>query len=142
MGPMIYDRLITISAAGSRRAIHWPAQTLLWSELAARLQMPVRGEESHAEYMRWPKQRQDDAKDVGGFVAGTLEGGRRKAGCVTGRDVVTLDLDNLPAGSTDSILQCVAGLGCGYAIYSTRKHDPGRTTVAGADPPGKDGHSR
>ena len=124
MGPMIYDRLITISAAGSRRAIHWPAQTLLWSELAARLQMPVRGEESHAEYMRWPKQRQDDAKDVGGFVAGTLEGGRRKAGCVTGRDVVTLDLDNLPAGSTDSILQCVAGLGCGYAIYSTRKHDP------------------
>ena len=56
VGPMIYDRLITISAAGSRRAIHWPAQTLLWSELAARLQMPVRGEESHAEYMRWPKQ--------------------------------------------------------------------------------------
>ena len=120
---MTNDRIITISAAGSRRAARWPAQTLLWSELAERLRTPVRGTEPQAEYMRWPKAQQDDAKDVGGFVGGTLTGERRKAGCVAGRDVVTLDLDAVTAGGTEDILRRVAALGCGYAIYSTRKHN-------------------
>ena len=77
---MVHDRPITISAAGSRKATRWPAQTLLWSELANRLQVPVRGTETLAEYLGWKKGRQDDAKDVGGFVAGALTGERRKAG--------------------------------------------------------------
>ena len=97
---MVHDRPITISAAGSRKATRWPAQTLLWSELANRLQVPVRGTETLAEYLGWKKGRQDDAKDVGGFVAGALTGERRKAGCVAGRDVITLDLDNIPSGGT------------------------------------------
>lgn len=118
---MQYDRIITISAAGSRRAARWPAQTMLWSELAERLRVPARGTETQAEYLRWPKAQQDDAKDVGGFVGGTLAGERRKAGSITGRDVITLDLDSIPAGGTQDILCRVAALGCGYAVYSTRQ---------------------
>ena len=38
-----------------------------------------------------PKAKQDDLKDVGGYVAGSLQGLRRKADAVSGRDVVTLD---------------------------------------------------
>ena len=121
---MIHDRPIIISAAGSRRATSWPAQTLMWSELVERLRVPVRGTETLAEYKSWPKARQDDAKDVGGFVAGQLDGDRRKAGHVVGRDVVTLDMDSVPAGGTDDVLRRIAGLGCGYAVYSTRKHEP------------------
>jgi predicted P-loop ATPase len=68
------------------------------------------------------KGQQDDLKDVGGFVAGTFAGERRKASSVTGRDVLTLDLDNIPAGGTQDVLRRVEGLGCGYCIYSTRKH--------------------
>lgn len=124
--PYINDRMITISAAGSRKATRWPAQSLLWSALVERLQQPTRGQESLAEYLRWPKSRQDDAKDVGGFVAGTLAGERRKAGSVAGRDVITLDLDNIPAGNTEDVLRRVAGLGCGYCVYSTRKHEPAK----------------
>ena len=123
---MRYDRPITISAAGSRRATRWPAQTLLWSELVDRLRVPVRGPETLAEYLSWKKAQQDDAKDVGGYVAGTLAGERRKSGCVTGRDVITLDLDSIPAGGTDDVLRRVAGLGCGYCLYSTRKHEPAK----------------
>lgn len=123
---MVHDRPITISAAGSRKATRWPAQTLLWSELANRLQVPVRGTETLAEYLGWKKGRQDDAKDVGGFVAGALTGERRKAGCVAGRDVITLDLDNIPSGGTEDVLRRIAGLGCGYCIYSTRKHEPAK----------------
>lgn len=119
---MQYDRLITISTANSRKSTHWPASTLLWSELVERLRVPTRGTETLADYLSWPKSKQDEAKDVGGFVAGTLAGERRKAGNVTGRDVVTLDLDNIPSGGTQDALRRVAGLTCGYCIYSTRKH--------------------
>ena len=64
-------------------------------------------------------------KDVGGYVAGALNGPRRKAGAVTGRDVLTLDLDSIPAGGTDDVVRRVEALGCGYCIYSTAKHSQG-----------------
>lgn len=120
---MQYDRLITISTANSRKSTHWPASTLLWSELVERLRVPVRGTETLSEYLQLPKAKQDELKDVGGFVAGTLAGERRKANSVTGRDVITLDMDNIPAGGTQDILRRVDALGCAYAVYSTRKHE-------------------
>lgn len=120
---LIYDRQITISAAGSRKATNWPAQSLYWSELVDRLRTPARGVETLAEYLRLPKSKQDDLKDVGGFVAGTLKGNKRKASNVIGRDVITLDLDNIQPGQTKDILLRVDGLGCAYAVYSTRKHE-------------------
>lgn len=120
---LINDRQIIISSAGNRKATHWPTQTLFWSELVDRLKTPSRGTETLAEYLRLPKSKQDDLKDVGGFVAGTLEGNKRKAGNVKGRDVITLDLDNIQPGGTNSIIARIEALGCGYCIYSTRKHD-------------------
>ena len=87
---MQYDRKITISAGSNRRAMTWQAQTMLISELWARLQAPARGTETLAAYLNMKKAQQDDLKDVGGFMAGTLSGPRRKANNVTGRDVITL----------------------------------------------------
>lgn len=118
------DRKITISAGASRRATLWTAQTLLISELWGKLKVPARGTETLAEYMSLKKAQQDELKDIGGFMGGTLNGPRRKANNVTGRDIITLDLDNIPAGGTDDVLRRVGGLGCGYCVYSTRKHQP------------------
>lgn len=117
------DRQLIISAAGSRHAMHWQSQSIYWSELVGRLRTAARGTETLAEYLAMPKGQQDDLKDVGGFVAGQLIGGRRKAGAVAGRDVITLDLDNIPAGGTADVLRRLEGLGCAYAVYSTRKHE-------------------
>ncbi len=119
---MINDRQITISAAGSRHSTNWQAQTLAWSELVERLRTAARGTETLQQYMALPKSQQDDLKDVGGFVGGTLAGSRRKANAVTGRDLLALDLDAIPAGGTVDVLRRLEGLGCGYAAYSTRKH--------------------
>lgn len=116
------NREISISTAGSRKATSWSQTEIMWSEFVEKLAVPVVGTETLSEYMSYKKAQQDDLKDVGGFVAGTLAGGRRKADAVTGRDVVTLDIDNVPAGGTDDVLNRVASLGCGYAVYSTRKH--------------------
>lgn len=121
-----YDRQITISAAGSRKAVFWPQQKLYISELVTRLETPARSTETLREYLALPKGQQDELKDVGGFVGGILAGERRKAEAVQGRDFISLDLDNIPAGETDTVLCRLANLGCGMCIYSTRKHDPGR----------------
>lgn len=121
---MTYDRPITISTAGSRHAESWPASELLISELYERLRQPVRGAETMTEYLRLKKQQQDNLKDVGGFVAGKLKGGRRKSDAVESREVLTLDLDNVLPGGTDDVLRRVDGLTCGYCVYSTRKHRP------------------
>lgn len=123
---MTYDRQIIISIGNSRKSTRWPASTLWWSELVERLRTPVRGVESLNDYLAQPKSRQDDLKDVGGFVAGSLQGNKRKANSVTGRDVVTLDLDNIRAGGTADVIRRLEGLNCGYCVYSTRKHEEAR----------------
>lgn len=96
---------------------------MYWSELVERLKTPSRGTETFRKYMSLPKSQQDELKDVGGFVAGTLLNNRRKAGHVIGRDVITLDMDNIKLGGTDDVLRRIDGLGCAYVLYSTRKHD-------------------
>ncbi len=118
------DRRILISAGNNRRSVNWQPQTMMLSELYARLGAPARGTETMREYLALKKSEQDDLKDVGGYVAGGLAGTRRKAGAVTGRDIVTLDLDSIPPGGTTEILRRVEGLTCGYCVYSTRKHSP------------------
>lgn len=121
---MKHDKQILISTGGSRRAMHWPASIFWWSAFCERLRTPVRSTETYEEYLKLSKGKQDDLKDVGGFVAGTFHGDRRKANAVAGRDVVTLDLDNIPAGHTEAVLLRVRSLGAGYCVYSTRKHHP------------------
>lgn len=119
---MQYNRELRISTAGSRKATRWPASTIFWSEFAQKLATPVRGSESYEEYLALPKARQAELKDIGGYVGGTLKGERRKAGCVEGRDLFTLDLDQIPAGQAGEVLRRVDGLGCAAVVYSTRKH--------------------
>ena len=121
---MNYDRLITITTGNNRRSINWQPLSLMLSEFYEKLRIPARSTETMQEYLALKKSDQDDRKDIGGFVAGSLSGPRRKAGAVTGRDVITLDYDNIPVGGTEDILRRVEGLGCGYCIYSTRKHSP------------------
>ncbi len=116
------DRIISISHGNNRRSTNWQPQTLLLSELWEKLRIPTRGTETLADYMSMKKAQQDDLKDVGGYVCGTLNSPRRKSNNVTGRDVITLDLDNIPAGGTADVLRRVEGLGVGYCVYSTRKH--------------------
>lgn len=119
------DRQIAISAAGSRNAAKWPVQKLYLSELYERLHTPARGTETLDEYIKLKKPQQDALKDVGGFVGGIVHnGGRRKGNAIDGRDILTLDLDHIPTEGTQSVLQRVDSLGCGYCIYSTRKHRP------------------
>ena len=120
------DRKLTISVGGSRKSTSWAPTEITWPALCERLRTPIRGKESHEAYMRMPKAQQVQLKDIGGFVGGTLRGTRRKAANVTGRDLVTLDLDAIKKDGAEAVRAAVSALGCASAIYSTRKHDPSR----------------
>lgn len=124
MSTLVHDRQITITVGKSRKATQWEQRQLSISDLYQLFATPCRSSETQAEYMAMPKSQQDDLKDVGGFVGGSLNGPRRKKENVTERDVITLDFDNIPPGQTGTVIGKVDALGCGYCIYSTRKHSP------------------
>lgn len=118
---MQYNRELIISSAGSRKTITWTKQKIFWTELVEKLKTPVKSSETLDEYLKFPKSKQDDLKDVGGFVGGELKNNKRRDG-VIGRDLIALDLDNIEAGHTQNILKKLDGLGCAFVVYSTRKH--------------------
>ena len=119
---MNIDKKISISIGASRWSMQWTQTTMLWSELCDRLKTPVRTEETVEEYHKMKKADKGKLKDIGGFVGGTLKGLQRKAVNVTGRDLITLDLDAIKPGDTDNVVRTVDSLGMAYAIYSTRSH--------------------
>lgn len=121
---MINDRQITITVGSSRLSKEWKPVSYMWSEFVEKLSIPLRTRETFEAYQKLPKAEKGRLKDVGGFVGGTLKGPQRKSDAVTGRDLVTLDLDNIASGETENTLRKVGSLGMAYAIYSTRSHAP------------------
>jgi predicted P-loop ATPase len=120
------DRQVSISIGDNRWSKNWRQSTITVSELYRKLSRPVIGVETLAEYLKMPKKQQDALKDVGGFVGGTLRDPHRKAVNVTGRDLITLDFDNIPGWQSDMVAARVEALNCNYCIYSTRKHSPAK----------------
>ena len=92
-----------------------------WKQLLARLSNSILTAETHAEYLKMPKDRQDQIKDVGGFVGGQLREGHRKSENVISRQLLTLDLDFAP-GSFPQDMADNLDLICAYCIYSTHKY--------------------
>ena len=88
-------RNLSIAYGNNRQAKKWVNKTVSFDELKARLKVTVRTTESAEEYARMSKAQRDAAKDHGGFVAGVLEGGRRKVDTVASRSMLSLDGDRI-----------------------------------------------
>ncbi len=120
------DKQLSISVANSRFATEWKNQSIWWSELVKKLETPARSSEKLDYFLSLSKAKQDELKDVGGYVGGTLLRGKRGSKSVESRELITLDLDNIPAGMTDEVLKKISLLGCTLLVHSTRKHEPSR----------------
>lgn len=121
MDKLQYDGLITIATGTSRKSVHWKNEEVLWSDLAHRLQTVTRTQETAQEYKTLSKPKQAEIKDVGGFVGGSLKGGRRKAEAIIERRLLTLDLDYVtPKDSPWETVQLV--IGCAAVLYSTHSY--------------------
>jgi predicted P-loop ATPase len=112
---------LTIATANSRRDKLWKNQELTWSEFLERVQGTIRTSESVVEYRQLSKAKQDEVKDVGGFVAGKLQDGKRKTGFVAFRSLLTLDMDYAGPGIWEQISMFFDFACC---VYSTHKHTP------------------
>jgi predicted P-loop ATPase len=100
---------------------NWNQTEMELTEFRDRLSQTHRTAETVEQYRKLSKAKQDDIKDVGGFVMGTLKGGRRKKDCVLTRSGLTLDMDYGTPGIIEQIemffsFQCI--------VYSTHKHTP------------------
>lgn len=118
-----YDGPINIATGSSRKSVSWKNEEVLWSSFAERLQSVTRTQETLAEYKALSKPRRDEIKDVGGFVGGTLKGGRRKAEAIIQRRLLTLDLDYLTVSDNPwETVELI--LGCAAVLYSTHSSTP------------------
>lgn len=112
---------ITISIGRYRRETRWRIKTIEWDALVKKLSQTVRTPETQAEYRSMDKDRKAEIKDVGGFVGGAVEGGRRVKGSVKMRSIITLDMDYAIKGIWDDI---TLDYSCAMCMYSTHSHTP------------------
>ncbi len=114
-----HDGKLTIAVGKSRTTKKWKNKEMMWSELVNKLSTTTRTRETFDEYKSMTKAQQDEIKDVGGFVGGTLKGGSRKAENVVWRQILTLDADYAKG---DMWAGVETMLGCACVMYSTHKH--------------------
>jgi predicted P-loop ATPase len=92
-----------------------------WDDLCKKLSETHRTAETYQEYIKAPKAKQDNIKDIGGFVGGHLKEGKRRADSVICRSVLTLDADFAKPTFWED-LTMLNDFEC--CIYSTHKHKP------------------
>lgn len=115
------DRSLKIAVCRRRSDLIYSNQKMAWSDLCTRISQTKRTAETVAEFKAMSKDDQSAIKDVGGFVLGELEGGKRSARTVLSRSAVCLDLDFAPS---DLWSQLTMLFPWAVAIYSTHKHTP------------------
>jgi len=116
-----HDGSFDIAIGRNRKETSWKNREMQWSDLVQRLSQTARTHETYGEYIASKKTRQDEIKDVGGFVGGYLPGGRRGAGKVLHRQLITLDLDFCTKDFWDDFQMLYDNAA---VIYSTHKHCP------------------
>jgi len=122
-GPTLkYDGKLWVSTGKSRYEKTWANKQLLWSRILKKLSEPTKTPETYKEYIKMAKSDQDRVKDVGGFVGGTLKDGKRSAHTVTGRSILSFDLDFAPAHFWEDF--SLTGGDYAAAVYTTHKHKP------------------
>lgn len=111
------------ATANTRRAAKWKNKRTTWQDLVNTLSQTERTNETLKQYFSYTKDRQDEIKDVGGFVGGYLREGRRKKGYVDYRQIVSLDVDygDLDLWIDFGLLEYA---GCMYTTHKHRKEDP------------------
>lgn len=108
-----------VSTGNSRMEKRWNGIEMELEEFIQRIFNTIRTAETVEQYRKLSKAKQDDIKDVGGFVLGKLKGGRRKKDCVVFRSGLTLDMDYATEDVLDQ-LEMLYEYRC--FVYSTHKH--------------------
>lgn len=98
------------------------AKDVTWDKLVARLKNCKRTPETTQEYKAMTRTQKGKVKDVGGFVGGIVKNGARNSQNISGRTLVTLDIDY----GTPETIAIIEDLlyGTAWCLYSTHSHTP------------------
>ena len=123
INPLIihFDGPLDLATGRSRKELLWKNSKTTWSQLVRRFSQTHRTPETLSEYLSSDKSRQDEIKDVGGFVGGSINSGRRKTENIAHRSMLTLDLDFAKPGFWDFYYLLYENAA---VLYSTHKHQP------------------
>ncbi|MDW7669433.1 MAG: virulence-associated E family protein [Bacillota bacterium] len=116
------NRKIYIATGRSRKETKWKNIELSYKSLLDKLKETTRTRETFKEYKSMSKTKKDDIKDVGGFVGGSLKGGRRKAENLANRSIITLDMDNVDVSVNDLWDGIIMLNDYEIVMYSTHSH--------------------
>jgi len=119
MSTIAYDGAFDLATGKDRFEKHWNNKEWKWSELLRKISTTHRTAESIAQYAKANRKRQDEIKDIGGFVGGYIAQGRRTSGSVPHRQLLTLDIDYGNKDTWDEFLMLYP---VAAALYSTHKH--------------------
>lgn len=119
MGKLKHNITLDVATAKHRFSGSWRNKRMTWQDVVGSLEETVRTSEKLADYMKMPKDKQDDIKDVGGFVGGYLKNGKRRKDCIVHRQLVALDVDH--AANLDTWLDC-REMRFAACMYTTHKH--------------------
>ena len=114
-----FDGTFDIALGKSRKETNWKNKEITWSSFVRKVLCTHRTAETLSEYMASKKTRQDEIKDIGGFVGGYVNGGRRKAENIPHRQLATLDIDFSKGQTWDDFTMLY---GNAATLYSTHKH--------------------
>lgn len=117
-------RDLAISYGNSRQAKKWVNKMISFDALKERLKTTIRTTESAEEYAKMPKAQRDAAKDHGGFVGGTLKGGRRKIDTVELRSMIALDGDRIDKAFLDNYKTIAPYTSVLYTTHSSTEDSP------------------
>ena len=113
------DITLSIATGRGRWEKKWRNIDMLWSEMVKKLSNTHHTAETYNAYIKLKKTRQDEIKDIGGFVGGYVANGKRRKGNITFRSVITLDLDYADMKMFDDFKLIYGYAAC---VYSTHKH--------------------
>ena len=108
-----------ICIGNSRKDKFWKNEEISLEKFIKRISTTIRTSETMEEYNHLPKSKQDDIKDVGGFILGKLKDNKRRKENVLSRSALTLDMDY---GSENIVVELKNSLTYRTLIYSTHKH--------------------
>lgn len=112
------DKELNLAIGHSAQSVKWTNTKMLWSDLVKKMAVPVVTQETYKDFMRASRADQQKIKDIGGFVGGYLNGGKRTKQAVVSRDLVTLDLDFSHDGLWFDFINCYP---CAALMHSTHK---------------------
>lgn len=116
-----HDGSFDLATAKSSNSLNWRNREVTWADLLNKLSKTHYTHETHAEYLSSKKDRQDEIKNVGGYVGAYLSTGSRKKGNVLHRQLVTLDIDFATKDFWQDFCLMYGNAAC---TYTTHKHSP------------------